>query len=145
MAAKAGYSGRLVGFNPWELPCPTEFQDFFCGEGYADPSVGGLLVVGGDGHFKSGSHQGLQACATLITESDWVHTRKNTDIGPPRWNAVQLAAMLEQFIARKNVPIFNLEIYQEGALSSATVELFKQAHERITLKGLAGAKSDPRR
>ncbi|NLH16659.1 MAG: alpha-L-fucosidase [Phycisphaerae bacterium] len=144
-SAKAGYSGRLVGFNSWELPCPTEFQDFFCGEGFADPGVGGLLVVGGDGHFKSGSHQGLQACATLITESGWVHTRKNTDIGPPRWNTVQMVEMLEQFIARKNVPIFNLEIYQEGKLSLATIELFKQAHEKLALKGLAGSKSDLRR
>jgi len=129
-AAKAGHPGRLVAFNPWELPSPTEFQDYWCGEGNADPSVGGLLPVGGDGHFQSGSHQGLQACATLITENDWVHSRKNTDIGPPRWNAAQLAEMLKAFVARKNVPIFNLEIYQEGALSPASVENFKQARKQ---------------
>jgi hypothetical protein len=133
-AAKAGYTGRLVAFNPWELPSPTEFQDFFCGEGNADPGAGGLLAVGGDGHFKRGSHQGLQACATLITEGDWVHSRRDTEIGPPRWSAAQLAVLLREFAARKNVPIFNLEIYQEGALSPATVEIFRQVRQNLDLK-----------
>jgi len=139
VAAKAGYPGRLVAYNPWELPSPTEFQDYFCGEGHTDPSLGGLLEAGGDGHIQSGSHQGLQACATLITEGDWVHSRKDTEIGPPRWNAAQMAALLREFIARKNVPIFNLEIYQEGAFSPATVEMFRQArqiHEEVKTLGI---------
>jgi len=133
-AAKTGFPQRLVGFNPWELPSPTEFQDYFCGEGQADPSVGGLLNVGGDGHFKSGPHQGLQACATLITEQDWVHARRDREIGPPRWNATQMATLLKEFSARKNVPIFNLEIYQEGRLSPVTIEMFKKAREFPGLK-----------
>jgi len=151
-AAKAGQAGRLVAFNPWELPSPTEFQDYWCGEGNADPSVGGLLPVGGDGHFKSGSHQGLQACATLITERDWVHSQKDTDIGPPRWNVAQLAGLLREFIARNKVPIFNLEIYQEGALSPATVETFRRAREPIAapvsavpVEGRDGAAARPLR
>ena len=126
-AAKAGHARRLVAFNPWELPSPTEFQDYFCGEGNADPGMGGLVAMGGNGRISSGPHQGLQACATLITEHDWVHARKDTEIGPPKWNAPQLAALLREFISRKNVPIFNLEIYQEGALSPKSVELFRQA------------------
>jgi len=130
-AAKAGHAGRLVGFNPWELPSPTEFQDYFCGEGNTDPSMGGLVAIGGNGRISSGSHQGLQACATLITEQDWVHARKDTDIGPPKWNAPHLASLLREFISRKNVPIFNLEIYQEGALSPKSVELFKQAATQL--------------
>lgn len=126
-AARAGHAGRLVAFNPWELPSPTEFQDYFCGEGNTDPSMGGLVAIGGSGRIPSGSHQGLQACATLITEQDWVHARKDSDTGAPKWNAPQLAALLKEFISRKNVPIFNLEIYQEGALSPKSVELFRQA------------------
>jgi hypothetical protein len=121
----------LVAFNPWELPSPTEFQDYFCGEGNADPGTGGLVAIGGNGRISSGPHQGLQACATLITEHDWVHARKDTEIGPPKWNAPQLAALLREFISRKNVPIFNLEIYQEGALSPKSVELFRQAATQL--------------
>ena len=126
-AAKAGHPGRLIAFNPWELPSPTEFQDYYCGEGNTDPGMGGLLARGGDGRIQGGSHQGLQACATLITEGDWVHARKDAEIGPPKWSAPQLAALLREFIACKNVPIFNLEIYQEGALSPRSVELFRHA------------------
>lgn len=130
-AAKAGHPGRLIAFNPWELPSPTEFQDYWCGEGNADPSAGGLISVGGNGRFKSGPHEGLQACATLITERDWVHARKDTDIGPPRWNVEQLATLLREFISRKNVPIFNLEIYQEGTLSPISVELLRHAASQL--------------
>jgi len=35
--------------------------------------------------------------------------------------------MLGEFAKFRNVPIFNLEIYQEGTVSPATVEVFKQA------------------
>ena len=133
-AAKAGHPQRLVAYNPWVLPSPTEFQDFCCGEGVRDAGAGGLLRVGGDGRYTAGTYQGLQACATLITEGDWVHGRKDAEIGKPRWAAEQLATMLGEFAKFRNVPIFNLEIYQEGTVSPTSVEVFKQArrlwHER---------------
>ena len=43
------------------------------------------------------------------------------------WTAHQLADLLKRFAECKNVPIVNLEIYQDGTLSPATIELFKQA------------------
>jgi hypothetical protein len=126
-AAKAGNPQRLVGYNPWVFPSPTEFQDFCCGEGFGDPGAGGLLPVGGDGRYMAGTYQGLQACATLITEGDWVHDRKSTEIGKPHWSAEQLATLLDTFAKFRNVPIFNLEIYQEGTVSPTSVGVFKQA------------------
>lgn len=127
-AAKAGFPGRLVGFNPWELPSPTEFHDYFCGEGRLQPSgVDGLLAAGGDGRYPRGTYAGLQASACLITESAWVHSRKDSEIRPPKWNAAQMARILKEFGIYKNVPIFNVEIYQEGKVSPATVEMFRQA------------------
>ena len=127
-AARAGNPRRLVSYNPWVLPSPTEFQDFCCGEGFEDAGAGGLLQVGGDGRYTAGTYQGLQACATLITEGDWVHGRKDTEIGKPRWSAEQLATVLSDFARFRNVPIFNLEIYQEGTVSPTSVEVFKEAH-----------------
>jgi len=45
-----------------------------------------------------------------------------------------LATVLSDFAKFRNVPIFNLEIYQEGTVSPRSVEVFKQArrlwHER---------------
>jgi hypothetical protein len=46
-----------------------------------------------------------------------------------------MAALLKDFAARKNVPIFNLEIYQEGAMSPATVEMFRQASQGQGARG----------
>ncbi len=129
-AAKAGFARRLVAFNPWELNSPTEFQDFFTGEGFEDPrGYNELLVRGGNGRYPSGTHQGLQASACLITEGDWVHNRKDTAIGNPRWNPEQLALLLKGFAEYGSVPLFNLEIYQEGTVSPATVDLLHAARE----------------
>ena len=122
-AARAGNPQRLVGYNPWILPSPTEFQDYFCGEGFENPAGEGTLVVGDDGHCPGG----LQACATLITESDWGHFQADREIGPPRWTAAEFADKMKQFATHRNVPIFDLEIYQEGTVSPATIEIFKQA------------------
>lgn len=113
-AAKDGNPQRLVGYNPWELPLPTAFQDFHCGEGFHDP---------GD---QRSHRDGLQACATLVTESDWGHFRPDREIGPPRWTTEKLAQDLRQFGVHVVVPIFNLEIYQDGTVSSTTVELFQR-------------------
>jgi len=113
--AKAGYSQRVVGYNPWELPVPTLFQDFHCGEGFTDPN-------------DERAHQdGLTACATLVTEGDWGHFQQDREIGCPRWTAEQLGRHLQQFAARRVVPIFNLEIYQDGALSPRSIAMFQEA------------------
>ena len=127
--AKAGYAQRLVGYNPWVLPSATEFQDYHCGEGFSDPSSGGLVAVNGDGRYVSGTYQGLQACATLTADGDWVHSRKETEVGRPHWTATQLASLLKDFAAHKNVPILNLEIYQDGRFSPASVQVFKDASQ----------------
>ena len=128
-AAKAGNPQRIIGFNPWTVFSPTEFQDFYCGETNQDPaSVGGLLTPSGTGRYPSGPLSGLQgsACFTL-DGTDWVHGAKNQEIRPTRFKPERLAAMLTKFIERKNVPLLNLEIYQEGTVSPATVEVFRQA------------------
>jgi len=124
-AARAGSDKRLVGFNPWELPSPTEFQDLYLGEGNAHP--GGAedrLKSDGDGRYPSGPYQGQQGCGTLIFEDDWIYHGRP---GRPRWDAPRLAALLDAFAVCRNVPIFNLEVGQEGGLSPESVEIFRQA------------------
>lgn len=133
-AAKAGNAQRLVGYNPWILPAPTEFQDYFCGEGFANPRGDDVHPIGSDGRYTTGSHAGLQAAATLVTEGDWGHFHPDREIGKPRWTAEQMADLLRRFSGNKNVPIFNVEIYQEGAISSGTVETFKKARELLETK-----------
>jgi len=127
LAAKAGNPDRLVAYNPWILPPATEFQDYFCGEGFEDPAGDGTLAPGGDGHYTSGPYAGLQACATLITEGDWGHFSQDRPIGKFRWSAAELAGRIGQFAARRNVPIFDLEIYQDGTVSPESIATFREA------------------
>ena len=100
-AAKRGHPGRVVGFNSWKNTTATEFQDFHCGEELVpdganaflnrDGSFGGTLVAGGDGRITSGAFAGLQAAATFMMESDWVHLRPDTEAAPPKRSPAELA------------------------------------------------------
>jgi len=126
-AAHAGNANRMVAFNRWLWPAATEFQDFDDCEMCMDSTGNGWLAEGGDGRSTDGQAAGFPAAATLITEGDWLHGKKDTDVGPPRWTAEQMRRYLRDFLSRKSVPIFNLEIYQEGRVSQATVEMFAKA------------------
>ncbi|MBM4089784.1 MAG: hypothetical protein FJ276_10200 [Planctomycetes bacterium] len=126
-AAKTGNPKRLVCFNPWVLPTATEFQDYLAGEGNNDPSVQGWLKPGDHGRISGGAYAGLQASAALVMERDWLHTKRDTEIGPPRQTAAQLADLLRRFAALENVPMLNCEIYQDGTLSPTTVQTIHAA------------------
>lgn len=131
-SARAGNPHRIVGFNTWEYPSPTAFQDFHCGEGNTQPDADGTLKPDGRGLLGEGPHQGLQACATVVFEGDWGHFARDREIGPSRWTAKDLRAMLDAFARHGNVPIFNLEIYQEGRVSPATIDLFRQMQKDMS-------------
>ena len=127
-AARAGNPKRLVGFNSWELPSPTAFQDLYLGEGNRTPSgTGALLTRNGNGHYPSGSHEGLQSCATLVFESDWIYMRRGQPISGWQFSVENVRQIIQDFKTYKNVPIFNFEITQEGMISPESVEMFKKA------------------
>jgi hypothetical protein len=148
-AARSGHPNRLVSWNRSRLPMLTEFQDFDSCEKCDDPSAGGNLPTGGDGRYHGGPSPGLQAAATLLAEHSpegvsadaWVHRWPNTEIAAPRWSPQELAALLQSFAIRRNVPIFNLGIYQDGSVSERTLEVFSRA---IDLAYPADAMSPPR-
>ena len=126
-AAKAGYPQRIIAFNPWVHPSPTEFQDYYTGEMNWDPTVQGTLHYGDNGIISEGLYKGLQASSALIMEDDWAHSIKNTEIPPPGIDAEKLARTIQQFGALKNVPMFNLEIYEDGTMSPKTINVFRDA------------------
>jgi hypothetical protein len=131
-AARVGNPQRLVGFNSWELPSPTAFQDLYFGEGNRTPSgVGGLLLRNGNGRYPSGSHEGLQSCATLIFESDWIYMRQGQPVSGWQFSVEQLRQMIQEFKAYRNVLIFNFEIAQEGFVSTESIERLKQAIQGV--------------
>lgn len=132
-AAKAGNASRLICFNPWTLPSATEFQDYFSGEGYSEPSLGGWLRKGDQGRISGGSQEGLQASSALVMESSWDHSKRDTEIGAPRYTPERLAELLRTSAELGNVPMLNCEIYQEGTFSPKTVELIRAAAQQAGL------------
>jgi hypothetical protein len=139
-AAKAGNPKRLICFNPWILPPATEFQDYLAGEGFSDPTVNGWLKAGERGRIGGGAYKGLQASSALVMEGGWLHTKRDTDIGSPRHNVEKAADLMRRFAALENILIFNLEIYQEGTMSPASVEVLRAAREMA----FPGTSSGPR-
>ena len=124
-AAKAGFPGRLVCYNPWIWPRFTDFQDYFCGEGYEFLKVRENLPPDGSGIFASGPQRGLQAHTNFILESDWAHGKANTPIPAPRIPKETFVRDMTQAIARGIVPSVNLEIYQDGGIGDASLEYMK--------------------
>ena len=131
-AAKAGFPQRFISFNAWEMNNPTGFHDFCTGEACYDPrGIDALLTPEHKGFYPSGTHAGLPASACLISDSNWVHNSLNTPPSSPKWNAEQLTELIKGFIAHKNVPIFNLEITQDGQLSPQSLDIFRQAAAKL--------------
>ena len=111
---------------------PHQFHDYSAGEACDDPrGIDALLTPEHKGFYPSGIHAGLQASACLITDANWVHKSRYTPPSGPKWNADQLTELCNGFIARKNVPIFNLEITQDGQLSPQSIALFQEAAARL--------------
>jgi len=135
-AAKAGYPQRIIAYNPWVLPALTDFQDYYTGELNWDPSVQGTLYMNDNGIISEGPYKGLQASAALIMEGDWFRSKENTEISPPILNPEQLARTIQQFGELKNVPMFNLMIYEDGSMSYQTIRVFLEA--RRLLDSIAG-------
>lgn len=116
-AAKAGNPERVVCYNPWIMPRITDFQDYFCGEGYDFLTHRDELTEGGDGIFTDGPQKGLQAHTNFILETNWWHGGLNTPIAPPN---VPLEKFLSDMLEARRygiVPSVNLEIYQDGRIS----------------------------
>jgi len=142
-AAKAGNSKRIICFNPWILPPATEFQDFLAGEGAGDPTVGGWLKPADRGRISGGAYEGLQASAAIIMETDWLHGKRDSDISAPRMTTEQLADLLRRFRAVGNVVMLNCEIYQDGTLSPATVDVIREANGKSRDAAADTARREP--
>ena len=121
-AAKAGNRDRLVCYNPWIWPRLTDFQDYFCGEGYMYLGVDRYLPEDGTGILTGGPQKGLQAHTNFILESSsWVHDTPNTPIPSPHIDKDMFVEDMKAAIARGIVPSVNMEIYQDGTVSEESM------------------------
>ncbi len=130
LAAKSGNAKRLVCYNPWIWPRCTDFQDYFCGEGYEFLKVRKNLPDDGTGIFIAGPQKGLQAHTNFTLESDWCHSQRDTPIPPPRIPRGELVSDIRNATSHGIVPSINLEIYQDvgiGDASQAYLEALRAA------------------
>jgi len=126
----------VVGYNSWIYPRFTDFQDFYCGEegitfeAAVNDSI--YLPAGGDGYFISGPYKNLKATfCGLLEPGNWTHTQPDKQIPSPLLTASRLTSILRKAILRKNVPIMNTEVYQDGSISDETFKLLKTANKSI--------------
>ena len=133
-AAKQGNPDRLVSYNSWILPKVNDFYEVFAGENdFSAEMINGFgfLPVGGTGKFTGGPQSGLQGQITTIINSDWGHFKVNTPISPPRYSPDTMIAKIRDAISRRNIPTFDVEVYQDGSISPETLALFKEIRRAI--------------
>lgn len=130
-AVKAGNPDRVVCYNSWIWPRFTDFQDYFCGEGYHWLKVWDYLPENGSGIYTDGPQKGLQAHTNFILESDWGHFTPNTPIPPPRIDRDVFVEDMKNAIKRGIVPSVNMEAYQDGTVSPESLEFMRAVREAI--------------
>ncbi|HRP32499.1 MAG TPA: hypothetical protein PKV73_11430 [Agriterribacter sp.] len=126
----------VVGYNSWIYPRFTDFQDFYGGEYGITLHAAGAgnphLPVGGNGYYISGPQQGLKATfCGLLEPGDWTHTQPNQKIPPPSLSADNLITIVREAMKRKNLPVMNVSVYQDGSISPDTYALLKQLKEAV--------------
>lgn len=135
-AAKSGNKDLVICFNSWILPKLTDFQDYYAGElGLSLESAGvdsPYLSVEGDGVFHGGPQDGLQATFSGTLEpGDWTHIYKDSVIGSPCISIDELEQVVKESNRRKNLPMINVRIYQDGTISPKSKVLLQELNRRI--------------
>ena len=131
-AAKAGNPERVICYNPWIWPRFTDFQDYFCGEGYDFLKTHEWLPDDGSGIFTDGPHKSLQAHTNFILERGWCHETPDTPIPPPQVSKDEFVQDMVNAIERGIVPSVNLEIYQNGSCSEASIDYMRAVKAAVT-------------
>ena len=128
-AARTGNPKRVICYNPWVKPRYTEYQDFFAGEGKTGFSGESLE----DGVFKDGPQAGLMAFGCRLLEGRWGHIDENTPIPAPQFTADKLATIISQARLNRHPLAINLEMYEDGSVSPASIEVLRDA-KRISVR-----------
>lgn len=124
-AAKDGNPERVICYNPWIFPRMTDFQDYFCGEGYSFLIAGHEDVDPATGLFVSGPQQGLLAHTNFILEGDWVHQVENTPIQAPNLSEECFFRDMQQAVDCGITPSVNLEIYQDVGVGEDSLRIMR--------------------
>ena len=135
VAARTGDPNRVLSFNSWILPKVTDFCDVYAGENAQwDPpyQLHKFLPIGGSGRYTSGPQAGLQAEVLAILNDDWGHFKANQPIGAPRMSTELLLARMKDAIRRREIPILDLEVYQDGTADPDTLKRLQAVRNAVS-------------
>jgi Alpha-L-fucosidase len=133
-AAKTRNAQRVITYNSWILPRLNDFYEVFSGENAFSPKMiagDGYLPTGGTGRFTGGPQEGLQGQITAIVNGDWGHFKTDAPIDPPHDSTAEMIQKIKACMARRNVPLLDVEIYQDGTISPETLEMFKEIRQAV--------------
>ena len=74
---------------------------------------------------------GLQAHTNFTLEKRWGHIDPDTLIAPPKYSADTLAGMILDGTKRKSALTINLEIYEDGTVSPASLATMGAVHKIV--------------
>jgi hypothetical protein len=133
-AAKTGNAQRVITYNSWILPRLNDFYEVFAGENAFSTKMiegDGHLPVGGTGRFTGGPQEGLQGQITTVVNGDWGHFKMDAPIDRPHDSTAEMIQKIKDSMARRNVPLLDVEIYQDGTISPETLQMFKEIRQAI--------------
>ncbi len=133
-AAKTGNANRLIAYNSWILPKLNDFYEVFAGENtFSTEMIDGddYLPISGTGRFTGGPQLGLQGQITTIINGDWGHFKTDAPIDPPQYSADVMVEKIEDSMRRRNVPLLDVEVYQDGTISPETFQMFQTVSREI--------------
>ena len=130
-ATKAGNPDRIICYNPWKWPRFTDFQDYFCGEGYDWMKSWEYLPEDGSGIYVNGPQSGLQAHTNFILERGWGHFTPNSSIPPPAIDRETFVRDMQNATKRGIVPSVNMEVYQDGTASPESLDFMRAVRKAI--------------
>ncbi|SHJ03582.1 alpha-L-fucosidase [Pseudozobellia thermophila] len=124
-AARTGNARRILTYNSWILPRVTEFQDYYAGEGLQQ-----FTNLDG-GRFVEGKHKGLMAHTCFPLEERWGHIDFNRPIKKPKYSIDELVGYVKHAQENRYPLSINLEMYEDGSVSSESLKLLKELRQRI--------------
>ena len=128
-AAKSGSPKRLVSYNSWIMPTFTDFQDIHMGEMFFDANTADMDPKG---IYKSGPFKGNQSHSMFTVNSPgWGVWQPDFRI-PLTMSASSAVGLVKRGMERGEVISFNFDMYEDGAVTPATLDMFRQLKETLS-------------
>lgn len=126
-AARSGNPQRALSYNSWISPSYTDFQNLSMGE----VCNSGYAPVGGNGVYQSGPEAGLYGHCMVMMENDWGIHAKNQVIGQTANTVTSVYSTVMNNSARRVPTSFNMMMYEDGSVSSASLNVLKGLKARL--------------